>query len=255
MCSRRQLSRVPRWRLAAWAVLFAASAATVAWGFWPPARETIKLELEPGQMAWPSTEAAGNPSGTARMFAAGATTEKPTVTLDYPVRLRLQDAGLIRLRLLGAQPDALSYAPGAHDGGGGAATSSTPVDPASHNVIVESRLDMPGARVRPYDGIREPLMLDVPVEFVWSVGVFEPKKHRGTAWLFLVIVERSTHQAEKRVALSAQSLEIAGTSFLGLSGPLARIGGGLGLICSWLLAFLIVDDAPRWLRERLRGAI
>ncbi|MFH1186452.1 MAG: hypothetical protein V1755_15690 [Chloroflexota bacterium] len=121
-------------------------------------------------------------------------------------------------------------------------------------MIAEARLDLPGARVRPYDAISEPLLSAVPVEFVWSVSLSEPTKHPGTAWLFLVIVERST-QAQTRFALSAQSLEISGTSFLGMSGQLARTGGGLGLIASLLLAFPFVDDVLRWLSERPHGAI
>jgi len=254
MCLLRGLSWRRRLRLPACAVLFFASAAMVAWGLWPPTSETISLQLEREHMAEPSTGAAANPTGTAKAPSADPRPLDQGVTLAYPRSLRVEDAGLVRLRLADDQPGELIPAPGSHRGGARSAATSAPAEPAPQTMIAEARLDLPGAQVRPFDAISEPLLPGVPVEFVWSVRISEPTQHRGTAWLFLVIVEKST-LAQERYAISAQSLDIAGNSFLGMNGPLARAGGGVGLIGSLLLALPLVDDVLRWLSGRLRAAI
>lgn len=232
--------RGARLRLTACALLGAASAALLAWGLWPPTSDTKLLQLGSGQVDVPS-------------LSSTRGQEAWNLLLEYPEQVRVGDRGLIRLRLWTGLRDALKVTPGIQGEGADGATVPATTVFNSHYVIAEARLDLPGAQVRPYQAVSEPLLPGEPAEFVWSVILSEPTRHQGTAWSFLVVVEQRT-QAQNRIALSAQSVQIDGVTLLGLGGEGARVAGGLGMIGSVVLAMPFVDQVLRWLSECLRSS-
>jgi len=248
---RRAWSRARRLRLAVHAAVAAASVTLLAWGLWPPARHTQTLKLGGGQEA---TSPADNPPGSSGTLAALAEAANPhvqSITLEYPAVVRVADGGLVRLTVDTARPATASRPVGTNgDGQGGA--SVLPGAPPSHNLIAEARLELPGAQVQPYEEISAPLVPGDSVEFLWKVNLPEPKRHQGTAWFFVVFVEKRTH-TKHRVAFSAQSLQIEGRTLLGMSGVVARAGGGLGFIATLVLALPLADELLRRLPDRLRA--
>jgi len=115
-------------------------------------------------------------------------------------------------------------------------------------MIVEARLDLPGASLRPYEAISQPLVEAHSVGFVWSVVLLEPGTYRGTAWLSLTAGGGDPGH-EERVVISAQSLEVRTTQLAGMNGGTARLGGALGMLASATLALPFARRA--WQRNSL----
>ncbi len=197
-----------------------------------------------------ATEQESSPS--APMAVPAAIPETRRLTLEYPPHIRAGDADVVRLTL---EVNALGGIVPTAEIQGNLVTGQTVQIPNlydTHNVIAEARLDLAGVDIRPGDDISEPLLPGQPVTFYWSVHPAEPGTYRGTVWLFLRFIDKAT-QAESRSAISAQTLQISTTDFLGLNGGLARIAGGVGSFFGAVLGFPFVDDVLKWIWRHLRG--
>ena len=173
------------------------------------------------------------------------------LTLEYPPQIRVGDSDIIRLTL---EVDTLgNVTPTAVIEGnkvtGGIVQIPNLYD--THNVIAEARLDLAGPEIKPTGAIDEPLLPGQSVTFFWSVHPVSAGMYRGTAWLFLIFVDKVSN-AESRLAISAQPVEIEATNFFGLSGGAARTFGGIGSAIGAVLGFPFVTDILKWLWDRIR---
>lgn len=178
--------------------------------------------------------------------------ETRRLTLEYPPHIRAGDSDVVRLTL---EVNALGGIVPTAEIQGNLVTGQTVQIPNlydTHNVIAEARLDLAGVDIRPGDDISEPLLPGQSVTFYWSVHLAQPGTYRGTVWLFLRFIDKVT-QAESRDAISAQTLQISTTDFLGLNGGLARIAGGVGSFFGAVLGLPFVDDVLKWFWKHLRG--
>jgi hypothetical protein len=197
-----------------------------------------------------STPTQGQPSQPEPVAPPPAIPESRRLTLEYPPKIRTGDSDVIRLTL---EVDTLgNLTPTAEVQGnivsGGVVQIPNLYD--THNVIAEARLDLAGPEVRPSETISEPLLQNQSVTFYWSVRPISTGTFRGTAWLYLRFVEKTTG-IESRKAISAQPVQIESTNFLGLNGNIARTAGGIGSIIGAVLGFPFVDDVVKWLWSRL----
>lgn len=177
--------------------------------------------------------------------------ETRRLTLEYPPKIRTGDSDRVRLTL---EVDSLgNVTPTAEVQGNTVAGQVVQIPDLydTHNVIAEARLDLAGPQVQPPNAIDEPLLPGQSVTFFWSVRPTESGTYRGTVWLFLRFVDKTTGE-ESRQALSAQTLDMEATNFLGLSGGTARAAGGLGTFLGGVLGFPFLDDALKWIWKRLR---
>ncbi|HTP00675.1 MAG TPA: hypothetical protein VMJ64_04820 [Anaerolineales bacterium] len=185
---------------------------------------------------------------------AAAIPEYRRLTLEYPPKIRLGDSDLIRLTL---EVDALgNLTPTAQIQGHNVTgqTVSIPNLYDTQNVIAEASLDLAGVDIRPTEQVSEPLLPGQSVTFFWSVHPPSAGTYRGTVWLFLRFVDKATKE-ETRQPISAQTVEISTSNFLGLSGGMARITGSIGAVLGAVLGFPFVDDVLKWLWKRItRGA-
>jgi hypothetical protein len=191
------------------------------------------------------------PSDLVQVPAILASPESRRLTLDYPSWIRIGDSGVIRLTLEAASLANVTPISGA----GGNFTVDPTLSSASphenYNVIAEARLDLEGTEVRPSETVSEPLVPGESVAFRWSVRTTQTGTYRGTAWLFLVFVDRSSG-AQTRSAVSAQPVKIQATSLLGLGGRAARVLGGLGAVVAGVLAIPFIPAAVKRYRSRPR---
>jgi hypothetical protein len=179
--------------------------------------------------------------------------ESRRLTLEYPARIKAGDSDIIRLTL---EVDTLGNVTPTAVTAGNEVTGQTVQIPNvydTHNVIAEARLDLAGVETRPGDLISEPLLPGESVNFFWSVRPEAAGTYRGTVWLFLRFVDKTTKE-ESRKPLAAQTIEISSGDLLGLSGNLARLTGGVGSVVGALLGFPFIDDVLKWLWKRLRMA-
>lgn len=159
----------------------------------------------------------------------------PCISLSFPSEIRLGDQGIVDLHL-DTRPSCLSRLNefGYSDFPDAEGSATKAAAELSH-VIVEARLDLPGASLRPYEAISQPLFEAQSVGFVWSVVLSEPGTYRGTAWLSLTAVGGDPGH-EERVVISAQSLEVRTQQLASMKGGTARLGGALGMLASATLA-------------------
>lgn len=173
-------------------IFMAISLPLIVWGFLPPHRETVTVPLLPAD---------GMPS----------LPEARTIHLTFSPVMRAGDAQIVELNLSadGEAGDASLY--------------------EEYNVIVEARLDLPFADVRPAEVVSTALAEGGAATFYWEVNPREVGDSRGTVWLYLRLVPKAGG-AEVRQPVSAQLIGIRSKSVLGRTGTEARVMGVIGLI-------------------------
>lgn len=188
-------------------VCLAVSLPLLVWGFFPPRRETVVLPLLP---------APGMPS----------LPEARTIRLEFSPVMRAGDSQIVELILSadGAAADDRLY--------------------EEYNVIVEARLDLPFANVRPADVVSTALVEGGVATFYWDVNPHEAGELHGTVWLYLRLVPQAGGE-ETRQPVSAQLVKIRSKSMLGRTGSQARAAGVVGLIVGLALGILSMRRRAR----------
>jgi len=177
--------------------------------------------------------------------------ETRRLTLEFPPSIRAGDADTIRLTL---EVDNLGNLTPTAILEGNVVTGQTVQIPNlydTHKVIAEARLDLAGVEMSPSETISEPLYPGQSVTFYWSVRPQEVGDYRGTVWLHLRFVPKNGGEEERR-AISAQPIEIHATTFLGLSGSLARSAGGVGSVIGAVAGFPFFEDIVKYLFRKRR---
>ena len=177
--------------------------------------------------------------------------ERRRITLEFPPQIRAGDSDIVRLTL---EVDDLGNITPTAEVGGNVVTGETVEIPnlyETHNVIAEARFDVAGMQVSPPGLTSQPLAQGESVSFFWSVRPDGVGVYRGTVWLYLRFVERSSGE-ESQKAVSAQPVEIEAVNFLGLSGDLARSFGVVGSIAGTVIGFPFFEDVVRFFFRRRR---
>lgn len=183
-------------------LILSASLVLSYFGFVPPPREEITLPLKTSGV---------NPS------LPGAR----TVKLVFSPAMRAGETQIIELSL-------------AKEGGG----ESTELE-KEVAVIVEARLELPLADVRPESLISTTLAENGKATFYWEVHPRQPGDLTGTVWLYL----RPTPESgisEIRQPVYAHPMEIRSRLFWGMNGSTIRIVGVSGLILGLALSLPIL---------------
>lgn len=175
--------------------------------------------------------------------------ERRRITLEFPPQMRAGDSDIVRLTL---EVDDLGNITPTAEVGGNVVTGETVEIPnlyETHNVIAEARFDIAGMQVSPPGLTSQPLVQGESVSFYWSIRPDGVGVYRGTVWLYLRFVERSSGE-ESQKAVSAQPVEIEAVNFLGLSGDLARSFGVVGSIAGTVIGFPFFEDIVRFFFRR-----
>ncbi len=211
-------------------------------------------------LALPTLPVTVEPSGgqpTAEPALPGpppAIPESRRVTLEYPPHIRQGDSDVVRLTL---EVNSLGNAtPTAETPGNTVKGQNVQVPNLydTHYVLAEARLDLAGVDVRPDGDISEPLLPGQSVTFYWSVHPSSAGTYRGTAWLFLRFIDKTTKE-ESRLPLYAQNVDISTSQVLGMGGGLARTVGGVGTVVGAVLGLPFADDILKWLWKRIRREV
>lgn len=177
--------------------------------------------------------------------------ESRRLTVEYPPRIRVGDAGLVRLTL---EVDDLGYLTPTAEAAGDVVTGQVVQIPnlyETHHVIAEARLDLLGVQVRPEGLVSEPLLPGQAVTFFWSVRPSEAGTFRGTLWFHLRFVDKTSGQESGRT-IAAPPVQVEAVTLLGLSAGAARLAGSLGSFVGAVLGFPFVDEVLKWLWHRMR---
>jgi hypothetical protein len=199
-------------------LLLALSIVILVWAYWPVQRETrIRPVSNPEELALP---------------------EERVLTLVFPPKIRVGEPSVIRLSLAARDQGSM----------GGESDAAVSTFYETHQVIAEARFDLPGMRIRPSELISAPISHGQIAVFYWTLLSSEVGQNRGTIWLYLRTVDKSTGQ-ENREAVSAQIVEIESVKLLGLASNQARIvglvGGAIGIALVMSLFGALISKLTR----------
>ncbi len=177
--------------------------------------------------------------------AQPAMPERRYLTLEFPPKIRAGDSDVVRLTL--EVDDKGNIVPTAEIEGNviKGQVIEVPNLYETHHVIAEARFDVAGMEVRPTELISEPLTQGTSATFYWSIRPTEVGKYRGTIWLYLRFVDKSTGE-ESRNTVSAQIVDIEAVNFLGLSANLARSTGVVGSVVGTIIGFPFLEDIVKF---------
>lgn len=182
--------------------------------------------------------------------AQPALPERRYLTLEFPPRIRAGDSDIIRLTL--EVDDQGNIVPTAEIEGN-VVTGEVIEIPnlyETHHVVAEARFDIAGIDIRPTELISEPISQGQTAVFYWSVRPEDVGIYRGTIWLYLRFVDKSSGEESQKM-VSAQMVEIEAVNFLGMSVNVARSTGVIGSIIGTVLGFPFFEDILKFvLRKR-----
>lgn len=189
-----------------------------------------------------------NPT-TAPVPAQPAIPERRYLALEYPPRVRAGDSDIVRLTL---EVDDLGNITPTAQIEGNVVTGEVIEIPnlyETHHVIAEARFDIAGMEVRPGELISAPISQGQTAVFYWSIRPEEVGVYRGTVWLYLRFVDKSSAE-ESRNTVSAQIVEIEAVNLLGLSANLARATGMVGSVIGTVLGLPFFEDVLKGMFRR-----
>lgn len=167
-----------------------------------------------------------------------AVKEARLLVLEWPPKIRVGDADVIRLTLeVNDEGDLTPTAVIAgHDIRG--EVVYIPDVYETHRVIAAARLDVAALQIAPNSLIEQPLLPGEKVDFFWSITTNEIGSYRGTVWLYLRFLPLDGGE-EVQKPLTAQVIEINSVNLFGMGGTPARVFGSVGIAIGALLG---MDD-------------
>jgi hypothetical protein len=198
-----------------------------------------------GQPTAPLSLTATGPRATAHP----AIPERRRLTLEFPPRIRAGDSDRVRLTL---EVDELGNLTPTAEVAGNEVTGEVVEIPnlyESHHVIAEARFDIAGMEVRPTELISAPISEGQTAVFYWSIRPNDTGVYRGTIWLYLRFVDKSSGE-ESQKPVSAQIVEIEAVDFLGLPVNVARSTGVVGSVVGAIIGLPFFEDIVKFLLRK-----
>ncbi len=190
-------------------VLLLASLSLLIWGNLPGSRQSFSQYIEPTAMQVSASGSASIP----------ALLEMRQVRVEWPDSLRIGDQADITLTFEPVKSEILLPSP---------ETKLTDLY-GYYALMADSRFEVAGLQVQPAEPRRESLPKGQTVKYRWQVSAQEVGKYAGIVWLSLRFLPLDGGQASE-VTVFVHELDIRASSFLGLSGPVARLMGGIVII-------------------------
>lgn len=180
--------------------------------------------------------------------------ERRYLTLEFPPKIRAGDSDIVRLTL---EVDDLGNITPTAEIEGNVITGEVIEIPnlyETHHVVAEARFDIAGVEIRPTELISAPLAQGQSAVFYWSIRPGEAGVYRGTIWLYLRFVDKSSGD-ESRKTVSAQIVEIEAVNLLGLPANVARSTGLIGSLVGTVLGFPFFEDILKFILNRLKKRV
>lgn len=199
----------------------------------------VEVEGEPISVTATASPNLGTAVPTANVIEAQPAIKEPRLLiLEWPPKIRVGDADVIRLTLeINDEGDLIPTAVIAgHETRG--EVVYIPDVYETHNIVAAARLDVAAMQIIPNSLIEQPLLPGEKVDFFWSISTDEINTYRGTVWLYLRFLPLDGGE-ETQKPLTAQVIEINSVNLLGMGGTPARLLGSVGIVIGALLG---MDD-------------
>ena len=220
----------------------------------PPGAADRTLQPTPAQPTAPSTSpTAPAPLQTQPILSPTPHVEARLVELEWPARLRLGDSDVVRLALV---PFADGYQVVADFPEHRTDSRGVRVERiAGYDLWAVARLDAVGFQISPQDEQARLLPHDEPVTWVWTLRPLAPGQQRlSVALLMRWVPAAGTTGAMRQAEVYSRGLDVAVSSFFGLSRGQAMTGGFLGLLVGGGLCLVALVFVSRPVRPALQVA-
>ncbi len=210
-------------------LLLLVSLIILVWALLPNQRRNVGQFVLPSSMQVPSKEIDGGE----------AVLQARQVRLEWPASLRIGDHGVITMIFEPVSSEIFVPNP-----------EGQYLNVYSrYNLMAEGRFEAAGVRVDPANPTRESLPPGQTVKFTWEVNPSDAGSYPGKIWLLLRFLPLKGGQASE-VPVFVYDMHIQTVSLFGLSGPLARIMAGAGIILGLLFNYDdMIGVVMRWKRK------
>ncbi len=188
----------------------------LTWGTVRNGRQAMTQSITPTEMQLP-----GNRAGTIPTLL-----EYRQVRLDWPSIMRIGDQSEATLVFEPAASEILAPIP----------QGEFSDVYSQYNLMAEGRFEVAGMQVDPAGPVRESLLKNQTIKLKWQISAQQAGNYTGTVWLLLRFLPLDGGPAEE-VPILVHQLNLDATSLLGLSGPVARLLGGLGIVVGLALSY------------------
>jgi len=212
----------------------------LVWGAWPAGKRFSDLIIQPHEMQLPPSGQAftdGQENASQKLKGATAILETRRLVLETPNFSRPGDPAEVRLEF---------NIDSAHDNDGQNRRFANLYE--THHISAEARLEVGGLQVEPPGTLIRTLAPGQSVNFNWILWPEQGQTYEGTAWFYLRYMPKDGGSSSSW-PLAALRVELSPVSLLGLSGPLTRRLGGMGVLVGLLL---LADLLIRRLSLRLK---
>ena len=180
-------------------ILLIASVSLLIWGYYPQQEENLTLQI-PG---------IGQQS------------------LNWTASLRAGDVGLMRLTLSSAEL-VLDRNALLNDENGILDPVRQAILKDPYNIVAETRIEIPGARVLPGAEMSQPLQLGEDLKTIWKIMPLESGTYNGEVWLYLHPISENQGDAIRQ-PISILNIHFQSIDLFGVTGRQARISGIIGI--------------------------
>ena len=192
------------------------SGSLLIWASLGGQRQVMTQTISPDEMQLPSNTQVIIP----------AILETRQVVLEWPSSMRIGDIGVISLVFEPIRNDAPSSYPQGE---------FTDVY-KNYSMMAEARIEAAGISANPANPTRESMPSGDSVKFKWQVNIEQAGSYHTNVWLSLRFLPLDGSLASQK-PIFVREVDIHAISLFGLSAPLARLLGGVGIILSVLLIF------------------
>ena len=195
--------------------LLICSVGLLVWASLPSRVQMMEQVILPAEMKLPNDEQ-----------PAKAVLETRQVRLEWPESMRIGDSAEIRLIFESVGEEKQD------------ANSDIELSNVynQYNLMVEGRFEVSGLKVNPANPLRESLLAGEIISYDWNVTAENAGIYPGTVWLSLRFLPLEG-DVPSQVPIFVTKVDIKATSLWGISGPIARLLGGLGVALGIIMLF------------------
>ena len=195
--------------------LLICSVGLLVWASLPSRVQMMEQVILPAEMKLPNDEQ-----------PAKAVLETRQVRLEWPESMRIGDSAEIRLIFESVGEEKQD------------ANSDIELSNVynQYNLMVEGRFEVSGLKVNPANPLRESLLAGEIISYDWNVTAENAGIYPGTVWLSLRFLPLEG-DVPSQAPIFVTKVDIKATSLWGISGPIARLLGGLGVALGIIMLF------------------
>lgn len=155
--------------------------------------------------------------------------EERALILIFPPKLKTGCVGNIQIELYPEQNNNNANGKGDENGN----------DVIQNHILIETRLEFPEVQIFPNVTMRQPILEETPLGFVWNIKPVHSGNFKGTIWLYTIFQDDESDH-EQRSVLATQRIELDAINFMRLNCVTAKIvsvfvmGIGLLMLIDWI---------------------